>query len=279
MTTHSGAAPSDNPVPSSTEEESLASDALVKVLLIEPAWTHPYLAYLVREELPEDPTKARHIMRRAKAFTVISGELYKRSISGILQRCIAPKDGKSILLDIHGGICGHHASSRVLITKALRAGFYWPTAMQDAKELVSRCDACQSFATKPHAPTAELNTIPLAWPFTQWGHDMVGKLQKSSPGGHVYLLVAVDKFTKWIEAMPVTTQDATSAVKFIESIILGFGVSHSIITDNGSNFASAELQDFCNEMGIQVSYASVVHPQTSGQVKKENGLVCSSLKK
>jgi hypothetical protein len=56
----------------------------------------------------------------------------------------------------------------------------------------------------------------MAWPFAQWGPDMVGKLHKSWPGGHVYMLVAVDKFTKWIEAAPVTTQDSTGAMNFIK---------------------------------------------------------------
>ena len=163
--------------------------------------------------------EARRVARRSKAFAVIKGELYKRSISGVLQRCVTPDEGKIILKDIHEGICGHHASSRAIAAKAFRAGFYWLTAVQDAKDIVRTCDACQRFASKPHAPAAELNPIPLAWPFAQWGLDMVGKLHKSWPGGHVFLLVAVDKFTKWIEAMPVTSQDSTSAVNFIKSIV------------------------------------------------------------
>ena len=97
------------------------------------------------------------------------------------------------------------------------------------------------FANKPHAPATELRTIPIAWPFAQWGLDMVGPLQRSSKGGHTYLLVAVDKFTKWIEATPVTSADARSAVNFIRAIIFRFGVPHSIITDNGSNFVAAEF--------------------------------------
>jgi hypothetical protein len=53
-------------------------------------------------------------------------------------------------------------------------------ALHDAKNIVERCDACQHFVTKPHAPTSELHTIPVAWPFTQWGLDQVGPLSKSS---------------------------------------------------------------------------------------------------
>ena len=82
----------------------------------------------------------------------------------------------------------------------------------------------------------ELNMIPIAWPFAQWGLDMVGPLRKSSPGGHTFLLVAVDKFSKWIEAKPVTNAGATAALNFVKSIVFYFGVPHSIITDNGSNF-------------------------------------------
>jgi transposase InsO family protein len=108
---------------------------------------------------------------------------------------------------------------------------------------------------------------------------MVGKLHKSSPGGQVYLLVAVDKFTKWIEAMPVTTQEATADVNFIKSIIFRFGVPNSIITDNGANLTSGEFKDYCKELGIQLSFASVAHPQTNGQVEKANGLIYNGIKK
>ena len=120
------------------------------------------------------------------------------------------------------------------------------------------------FAMRPNVPAAELHMIPLAWPFAQCGFDMVGPLCRSSNEGYTRLLVAVDKFTKWIEAVPITSQDAETAVKFIRSIVHRFGVPHNIIMDNGSNFTAAEFQKYCNEVGIKVSYASVSHPQTNG---------------
>jgi hypothetical protein len=69
----------------------------------------------------------------------------------------------------------------------------------------------------------------LACLFAQWGLDMVGKLHNSWPEGHVYLLVAVDKFTKWIEVVSVTTQDSTAAVKFIQSIVF-FGLEYPLVS-------------------------------------------------
>ena len=122
-------------------------DPAVEVLLcqgdhVTPAWTEPILAYMLREELPDDTAKARRITRRAKAYTVINGELYKRSTSGIFQRCVDLEDGKTILRDIHAGTCGHHAGSRSLVAQAFRAGFYLPTALKDAEDIVRRCIGC-----------------------------------------------------------------------------------------------------------------------------------------
>jgi hypothetical protein len=108
---------------------------------------------------------------------------------------------------------------------------------------------------------------------------MVGKLHKSWPGGHVYMLVAVDKFTKWVEVAPVTTQDSKAAINFIKSIVFRFGVPHSIITDNGANFMSKEFKDYCEGLGVKLKFASVAHPKTNRQVKKANGLICNGIKK
>jgi hypothetical protein len=97
---------------------------------------------------------------------------------------------------------------------------------------------------------------------------MVGKLHKSWPGGHVYMLAAVNKFTKWVEAAPVTTQDSKAAINFIKSIVFCFGVPHNIITDNGTNFTSKEFKDYWEGLGIKLKFASVAHPKANGQVKK-----------
>jgi hypothetical protein len=248
-------------------------------MMIEETWMQPYLAYMMNKTLPKDTIEAHRIIRRSKAFVVLQGKLYKKSITSVLQRYITPQEGQVILKDIHAGVCGHHASRRAIAAKAFCAGFYWLTAIEDAKDIVRRCEACQRFTSRPHAPAAELQPIPLSWPFAQRGLDMVGKLHKSWPGGHVYMLVEVDKFTKWVEAAPVTTQDSTAAINFIKSIVFRFGVPRSIIMDNGTNFTSKEFKNYCESMGIKLKFASVAHPKTNGQVKKANGLICNGIKK
>jgi hypothetical protein len=108
---------------------------------------------------------------------------------------------------------------------------------------------------------------------------MVGKLHKSWPGGHIYMLVAVDKFTKWVEATLVTTQDSTAAINFIKSIVFRFGVPHSIITDNGTNFTLKEFKSYYESMGIELKFVSIAHPKTNRQVEKANNLICNGIKK
>jgi hypothetical protein len=98
---------------------------------------------------------------------MLQGKLYKKSISGFLQRCVTPQEGQKIFKDIHAGVCGHHASSRAIMAKAFRAGFYWLIAIEDTKDIVQKCESCQRFASQTHVLAAELQPIPLSWPFAQ----------------------------------------------------------------------------------------------------------------
>jgi ribonuclease HI len=163
-------------------------------------WQTPYLQYLLRGELPLDKAEAWRLARRAKSFVLLGDEkeLYHRSPSGILQRCISVAQGQELLQEIHSGACGHHAAPRTLVGNAFRQGFYWPTAVADAARIVRSYRGCQFYARQTHLPAQTLQTIPITWPFAVWGLDLVGPLQKA-PGGFKHLLVAIDKFSKWIE--------------------------------------------------------------------------------
>src|SRR4051812_43304951 len=72
------------------------------------------------------------------------------------------------------------------------------------KNIVDHCRGCRFYENQPHKPASELKTIPLAWHFAAWGLDMIGPL-RTGTSGFTHILVAVDKFTKWIEAKPKET--------------------------------------------------------------------------
>jgi hypothetical protein len=200
-------------------------------------WITEIRTYLKDNILPDDMASTDRIARLAKRYTLVKGDLYRRGANGILMRCITREEGCDLLADVHGGDCGNHASSRTLVGKAFRHGFYWPTVLQDTVELVRNCRACQFHAKQIHTPAQALQMIPPSWPFAMWGLDIVGPFPRAV-GGYRFLYIAIDKFTKWPEATPVVNINKQSAVKFIKSIICRFGVPNRIITDNGSQFTS-----------------------------------------
>ena len=106
---------------------------------------------------------------------------------------------------------------------------------------------------------------------------MLGPLKKGS-GGFTHLLIAVDKFTKWIEAKPITNIRSEEAVKFFLDIIYRFGVPNCIITDHGTNFTRKKFLNFYDGYGIRIDWALVGHPLTNSQVEWANGMVLQGLK-
>jgi ribonuclease HI len=139
-----------------------------------PSWARPIMDFLVDGQVLVDETEARRVIRRSKGYTIINKEIYKRSATGVLQRCVESAEGQEMLREIHQGECGHHASSRALVSKVFRHGFYWPTALQEAEDLVRKCNGCQMYAHQIHQLASALKTIPITWPFAVWGLDMVG---------------------------------------------------------------------------------------------------------
>src|SRR3954468_3057411 len=100
-------------------------------------------------------------------------------------------------------------------------------------------------------------TIPITWPFVVWNLDMIGKLKRSSLGGCEFLLVTIDKFSKWIEAKPVKKADGATALEFVTDLMVRFSLPHSII-------AQGELKEYCHEEAIRLDLAYVSHPQSNG---------------
>ena len=150
-------------------------------------WRVQYLDWMIRGVLPSKRTQARRLARRAKSFILIDSELYKRSPSGVLQRCIPIPEGKELIRDIHAGVCGHHAAPCTLMGNTFRQGFYRPTAVADATDVVQTCEGCQFYARKMHLPAHVLQTIPITWPFAVWGLDLIGPLHPLAGGGRQIL--------------------------------------------------------------------------------------------
>ncbi|KAL0400164.1 UNVERIFIED_CONTAM: hypothetical protein Sradi_2359700 [Sesamum radiatum] len=116
--------------------------------------------------------------------------------------------------------------------QSLRAGYFWPTMKQDACYLVNKCEKCQKHATLIHQPAERLNVMLSPSPFSQWRMDIVGPFPLAL-AQRKFLLVAIDYFTKWVEAKPLAHITEGEVMKFIwKNIICRFGLPREIISDS-----------------------------------------------
>jgi hypothetical protein len=88
------------------------------------AWITKIWDYLKDNILPDEHVSAERIVYLAKRYTLVEGDLYWCGANCILMRCITREDGCELLVEIHGGKCGNHASFCTLVGKAFRHGFY-----------------------------------------------------------------------------------------------------------------------------------------------------------
>ncbi|XP_052724060.1 uncharacterized protein LOC128193908 [Vigna angularis] len=195
-------------------------------------------------------------------FLYIGDDLYRRGHSTPLLKCISEDEADYVLRELHIGICGFHSGKRTLRARILRAIYYWPTIDRDCETFVRKCISCQAHGHDIHAPPEELHGIVSPWPFAQWGLDIIGPLPLAK-AQNKFLLVAVDYFTKWIEAEPLSVISA----------------QRKIITDNGRQFVERKLEEFLSSLGVKHVTSSVKHPQTNGQAEATNKTILTELKK
>ncbi|GJZ78031.1 reverse transcriptase domain-containing protein [Tanacetum coccineum] len=181
-----------------------------------------------------------------------------------------PLQANYVLREIHEGSCSMHAGTRSVVAKALRTGYYWPTMHRDARTLIRACRDCQVHKPIPRNPQQKLTPITSPWPFYKWGIDIAGPFLEG-PGKVKFLIVAMDYFTKWIEAKPVATITGNQIKKFVwDNIVCRFGLPGEIISDNGKQFRDDPFKDWCEKLCINQHFASVKHPQTNGLVERAN---------
>ena len=194
-------------------------------------------------------------------------------------KCIPPEDADYVLREVHKGMCGSHQGPAAIKKKAERAGYFWPTMLKDAEKLVKECGSCQRHANLIHTKGSELTTMAAPWPFDIWGMDILGPFPTATYQ-RKFLIVAVDFFTKWVEAEPVASITTDAMERFTwQNIITRFGIPHTLITDNGRQFTSHQFKKFCANWHIHHKTTSVEHPATNGQVELANRIILKRLKK
>uniref|UniRef100_A0A2N9HKR9 Uncharacterized protein n=1 Tax=Fagus sylvatica TaxID=28930 RepID=A0A2N9HKR9_FAGSY len=140
------------------------------------------------------------IRRLAMQYILCGEKLYRRSYEGVHLLCVTKREGEQIIEDIHEGAYGPHMNAHMLSRKILRLGYYWTTMEADCAAHVRRCHKCQIHGNLKHMPPMPLYSMSSPWPFATWGIDIIGKIVPKASNGHEFILVAIDYFTKWVEA-------------------------------------------------------------------------------
>nr|GEY93226.1 reverse transcriptase domain-containing protein [Tanacetum cinerariifolium] len=225
------------------ETKSITGKEVTAVIEEEgPTWMTELVDYLKKGILPGDKKEARKLRLKAQY----------------------------VMREIHEGSCSMHAGPRSVVAKAVRLGYYWPTMHRDVQDMIRKCSDCQIHCPVTRHPQQPLTPITAPWPFYKWGIDIAGPFPEE-PGKVKFLIVAMDYFTKWIEAKAVATITGGQVKKFAwDNIVCRFGIPGGIISYNGKQFADNPFKDWCDKLNITQRFASVKHPQSNGLVERAN---------
>jgi len=215
---------------------------------------------------PPDPTWSR----QAFFFREKNGLLCRRSVYGRETQVVIPEALKQRLLHYqhHSVLAGHPGSRRMYHT--LRRYVYWPTMVVDVYKHVEQCPACAKNRPSERRHTTVMKLFYADEPFSELAMDLLGPLP-TSRGGHKHVMVICDRFTKLTRVILLREATAlTVASAFIDTWVAAYGIPDTVLTDNGPQFASVYYQGILGLLGIASNYTSPYHPQTDGQVERDN---------
>ena len=195
----------------------------------------------------------------------------------IIRRCVLESEQGKILQECHASPYGGHFAGDKTTHKILQSGFYWPTIFKDCFEWVKLCDQCQRMGNISKRHEMPLHGILVVQLFDVWGIDFMGPFPSF---GNIYILLAVDYVSKWVEATACPKNDANTVVGFLQRNILSkFGTPMTIISDGGSHFANKVFEKLMNRYGIKHIMSLAYHPQTNGQAEISNREIKKILEK
>nr|GEV99869.1 reverse transcriptase domain-containing protein [Tanacetum cinerariifolium] len=187
-----------------------------------PTWMTQIVDYLKEGVLPRGNKEARKLRLKARQYELMEGVLYRRSFLTPWLRCVGPLQADYVIREIHEGSCSMHAGPRSVVAKAIRLGYYLPTMHKDARDMIRECNECQVHRPVTRHSQQSLTSITAPWPFYKWGIDIAGPFPEG-PGKVKFLIVAMDYFTKWIEAKAVAKITGGHVKKFVwDNIVCRF---------------------------------------------------------
>ena len=174
----------------------------VEVKVNRKPWNHDIKAYIKNSKYPPSATNSeKKFIRRMACYFFLSGDvLYKRNHDSTLLRCIDASEANHLMEEMHESLLGAHASRPLLACKIMKASYYWFTMENDCIKHERTCHRYQAYQDRKNAPPQPLHSSAAPWPLLAWGMDVIGPVIPKASNGHEYILMAIDYFTKLVEA-------------------------------------------------------------------------------
>ncbi|KAK8574667.1 hypothetical protein V6N12_062356 [Hibiscus sabdariffa] len=243
-------------------------------------WYADSVNFLVSGIVPPDlSSQGRKKFRHdAKFFYWDEPYLFKQCADQVLRRCVPDEERKDIMYHCHAAACGGHFGGNRTAAKILQSGFYWPTLFKNAHAFAKACDRCQRTGNISRRNEMPLQNILEVELFDVWGIDFMGPFPSSH--GDLYILLAVDYVSKWVEAIATPKNDAKTVLKFLhKNIFTRFGVPRALISDEGSHFDNKLTAKAFQRYGVRHRIATTYHAQTNGQAEISNREIKQILEK
>ncbi|CAG2250991.1 unnamed protein product [Mytilus edulis] len=242
--------------------------------------------YKLDGQVPEERQKARQLDAKAFHYEIDNGILYhffnarSRSLpkgQNMVKQLAIPRTlRKEVLEAFHDNIVGCHQGEERTY-EAVRQRYYWPNMYTDIKTYIKTCEICQRSKRNTHSHPLPLKPMPIEEVFSRWHMDILELPE--TPEKYRYLLLVVDSGSKWCEAFPMRTQEATEVANILfREIIARFGAPRCIVSDQGANFLSKLVAALCELLQIKRHYTSAYHPQTNAACERMNSFIVQSLR-
>ncbi|CAN6544176.1 unnamed protein product [Malus baccata var. baccata] len=259
--------------------ETFPDEQLMSVKVSEP-WYADLVNYLVSKHVPSELLKHQcdKLKKEARFYVWDDPYLWKYCPDQVIRRCVHDSEFNVILTFCHTYACGGHFSTQRTALKVLEYGFYWPTIFRDARTFCMSCDRCQrtgNIGSKQQMPQTPIFSVEI---FDVWGIDFIGPFPSSH--GFLYILLAVDYVSKWVEAKATRTNDSRVVADFVKTNIFArFGMPRVLISDGGSHFCNRTIEALLKKYNVTHKVATPYHPQTSGQAEVSNREIKQILEK
>jgi len=261
--------------------------SMIRSLQRKDAQLKQMIDYLENSTLPEDSKVARRLALDAQDHILDDDILYHlwyprgtgtRSDRVIKQLVVPVSLRNEVLLSFHDSLIAgaHQGVDRTY--QNIRLRYFWPNMYADVTDYVKSCLDCQQSKRYYGAAKPPLCPLPIPTLFQRLHIDFLGPLE-TTPEGYKYILLIVDAYSKWPEAFPLASTDATEVAWVLyREIFCRYGAPDMLLSDRGQNFMSKLITELCAIFQVTRLRTSSYHAQTNAQCERFNSFLASSLR-